>query len=101
MSSEIGGFDIVWTKLKHISVYQFALVCGVSLLAIPAGLWTLWGVFGFYNPEKYRCETELDTNSQLLTFDEIGRLLGDPDDASCKAYTINATLFNECFSQSG
>ena len=46
-------------------------------MAIAGGFWTLWGVFGFYKPDEYRCKTDLDSLDLGLNYSIIDSLLSD------------------------
>ena len=58
-SEELKGFNVVWKKLPHISLYQVRLSVLGGYCCFISGLWATYPNFAQYKPPT-RCQTVFD-----------------------------------------
>ena len=77
-TEKLKGFNIVWSKLPHISWYQLRLSILGGYCCFISGLWATYPNFAQYKPPT-RCQTAFDIDSQayftMLTYEILRELL--------------------------
>ena len=93
------NFDIIWDHLPHISIYQTVLLCAGSSMAIIAGFWGLWVVFGLYTP-GVRCINGLDEiENANFTWIEKRDFLAVSTDDQCSFYNATTAELSNCLNK--
>ena len=62
-TDQLKGFNIVWSKLPHISWYQLRLSILGGYCCFISGLWATYPNFAQYKPPT-RCQTAFDIDPQ-------------------------------------
>ena len=58
---KLEGFDLIFTRIPEISLYQILLFIGASYTIIVSGQVQTGSVFLNAKPEQYRCKNKLDS----------------------------------------